>query len=504
MRMRLWLTCACAVLALSASSWGQIPTNVQVNPPSISPYIANAQAEPAIAQNPVNPRNLVVVAMDFSDTPPCPDSAVVFCHFTNVSSAGYYASFDGGATWPCHGLLPVGALGWAEFDPRVAFDSRGNVYYTAMSSDNGALADVMVAKSTDGGCTFASASLASGTAPAAINGSQRCCSGQTAAVPDVAADTNPRSQFRDNVYAAWTQFEFAFNPPAAFQVVFARSTDGGVTWSNAINLGTSSKTGGFKRGVPRIGVGPDGTVYVVWFDADNNGTEILMAVSNDGGKTFPGKNITVARVTDDLSPEPACCLNGRGIPSLTISRNGNLYVGWSNYANGHGVVQMTRSGDGGQTWSAPLVAGDIPGRSAIWSAIAADPSNKIDVVFVGLDELPGGVLPGPGTAYYDAYFAQSNDGGATFSAPLKITNVPSDPGASSRNFLPFKFVGDYIGLAADSRGGGVFAVWTDTRNASRCAAVDALRDSGGPPVNVIAQCPATFGNSDIFMSKVTY
>jgi hypothetical protein len=492
------------MLALAASGWGQMPTNVQVNPPSTSPFLANAQAEPAIAQNPVNPLNLVVVAMDFSDTPPCPDLAVTFCHFANVSSAGYFASFDGGVTWPCHGLLPVGALGWAEFDPSVAFDSRGNAYYGALSSDNGGLADVMVAKSTDGGCTFASASLASGTAPAAINTTPRCCSGQNADVPDVAADTNPGSPFRDNVYAAWTQYSFAFNPPAGFDVVFARSTDGGTTWSNAANLGTSSKSGDFKRGAPRIGVGTDGAVYVVWFDADSSGTEILMAVSYDGGKTFPAKNITVARVTDDLSPEPVCCLSGRGIPSLTISRNGNLYVGWSNYTNGHGVVQMTKSSDRGQTWSAPAVAADIPGRSAQWSAIAADPSNKVDVVFVGLDELPGGLLRGPGTAYYDAYFVQSNDGGATFSAPLKITNVSSDPGASSRNYLPFKFVGDYIGLAADSRGGGVFAVWTDTRNASRCAAVDALRDSGGPPVNVIAQCPLAFGNNDIFMGKVTY
>jgi hypothetical protein len=46
-------------------------------------------------------------------------------------------------------------------------------------------------------------------------------------------------------------------------------------------------------------------------------------------------------------------------------------------------------------------------------------------------------------------------------------------------------------------------VWTDSRNASPCAAVDAFRARTGPKPNVITQCPTTFGNTDIFMGVVS-
>jgi hypothetical protein len=70
--------------------------------------------------------------------------------------------------------------------------------------------------------------------------------------------------------------------------------------------------------------------------------------------------------------------------------------------------------------------------------------------------------------------------------------------------LPYEFGGDYNSAVSDSRGGAVFAVWADMRNAARCDAVDALRWSTGSPVDVITQCPVNFGNADIFLTKVTY
>jgi hypothetical protein len=55
----------------------------------------------------------------------------------------------------------------------------------------------------------------------------------------------------------------------------------------------------------------------------------------------------------------------------------------------------------------------------------------------------------------------------------------------------------------------VFAVWTDARNASPCAAVDAYRaalaaGTSATAPDVITQCPKAFGNTDIYFSGVNY
>lgn len=53
------------------------------------------------------------------------------------------------------------------------------------------------------------------------------------------------------------------------------------------------------------------------------------------------------------------------------------------------------------------------------------------------------------------------------------------------------------------RGGGLFAVWTDTRNAATCPAVDAYRAGTASKPDVITSCPTTFGNTDIYLGIVS-
>ncbi len=76
-----------------------------------------------------------------------------------------------------------------------------------------------------------------------------------------------------------------------------------------------------------------------------------------------------------------------------------------------------------------------------------------------------------------------------------------DARASSANSLTSEFLGDYNDITAS--GAGAVAVWNDMRNATDCLAVDAFRQSlaNGSPITKPApatDCPATFGNSDIF------
>ena len=486
-------------------------TNVQVNAVFPGPFPTNKQNEPSLAQNPKKPLNLISGSNDEIGEPACTNTTPSSCPFVaGVQSSGFYASFDGGQTWPCQGLIDLSKFGEYSFgDPAQAFDSKGNAYYGTLAFPfppttdelaTGLQADFFVAKSTNGGCTYSSAAKVSGNSPAQFDDKD-----------SITADSNPSSPFHDNVYAAWTKFAKPGGKGfGGDQIFFSRSTDSGQTFSNPLPIspGYNNNHVGGRQGAA-VKVGPDGTVYVVWLDTVNKQQVERMAISHDGGKTFPGQNITVATVTDDgVNPAPGSSFrqDARTFPSFSIAANGTLYVAWANRtgdpASGHAVVLVTHSIDGGQTWSAPVTAGDVSGRSAFFASVAAGTGNNVNVAFLALDDVATGTAPGAGVVHYDAYLAQSTDGGMSFgSPPLKISLVSSDPDGSSTNSLGAQFLGDYITAVADSS--HVYAVWTDSRNATPCAAVDAFRAGTASKPDVITSCATTFGNTDIFLGTVS-
>ncbi|TMK96437.1 MAG: exo-alpha-sialidase [Actinobacteria bacterium] len=471
--------------------------DLQVNAPNRGPFPTNKQAEPSIAQNPTNPLNIIVGSGDEFAEPPCTDTYPSSCPVVpGISISGFYASFDGGQTFPCQGLIDLSAFGkWAEADPWVTFDSRGNAYYGQLAFDTiggppGNVADIFVAKSTDGGCTWSSAAKASGSSHAKYDDKD-----------SIAADANPASPFRDSLYAAWTKFGKTFSN---IQIVFNRSTDGGATWGKPQQLSQATFSEGGRTGAV-VQVGPDGTVYVVWADVVKRDPQIRIAISHDGGKTFPNKDVKVASLaTDNPFDDPlpgASFFGGTGLPSFAVGPDGSLYVSWGRRTGEHTVAMVVKSTDKGLTWGTPVVAGDVVGRSEIFQAVTVDPTGTVQLIFNALDDVAVGTPPGGGVVFYDAYWTESTDGGATWGTPLKISSESSDPDASAFNQLRPQFIGDYISAAADSS--HVYAVWTDARNGSTCDAIDAYALGEGPKPNVIQQCPVTFGNTDIYLGKIS-
>jgi hypothetical protein len=488
-------------------------TNAQVNAVFQGPFPTNKQNEPSLAQSPTNPLNLIAGSNDEIGEPACTNTTPSSCPFVNgISVSGFYASTDGGKTWPCQGLIDLSKFNEYAFgDPSQAFDSKGNAFYGSLAfpfpatvdeAATGLQADFFVAKSTDGGCSYRSAARVSGTAPAIFDDKDA-----------ITADSSSSSPFHDNVYAVWTRF--TGNGARGFagdQIMFSRSTDDGATFSTpmALSAAHNNNAAGGRQGAA-VKAAPDGTVYVAWLDTVQKQAVELVDVSHDGGAHF-GSPVIAAVVTDDfISPAPGSSFrqDSRTFPSLSIGPTGAAYIAWSNRTGdaagaGHAVVLVVKSSDGGATWSAPVVAGDVGGRSAFFASLDIDRNGNVDVIFQALDDVPSGTPPGAGVVSYDSYFTQSTDGGTTFSAPRVISTAASDPDASSTNSLRAQFLGDYITTVADSRGGAAFGVWTDSRNATPCAAVDDFRAGTAGKPDVITDCPTTFGNTDIFLGTVSY
>lgn len=512
--VRVLVGVAAAMVVVPQVPWGASGTsftNVQVNAVLDGPFPKNKQNEPSLAQNPTNHMNLIAGSNDEIMLPACTNTMPSSCPFTaGVNISGFYASFDGGNTWPCQGVIDLLPLGEYAFgDPAQAFDSKGNAYYgtlafpfppTAAEVATGLQADFFVAKSTDGGCHYGTAAKVSSDAPAIFDDKDA-----------ITADANPSSPFHDNVYAVWTKFsKQGIRGFGNDQIHFVRSTDGGATWSNPLPISpahNNNAVGGRQGAAVKVGL--DGTVYVVWLDTVDKQAVQRMSISHDGGKTFPAQNITVAPVTDDgVNPAPGSSFrqDARTFPSFSIAPDdGTLYVAWGNRTgdptNGHAVVLVTKSTDGGLTWSTPVVAGDVSRRSAFFASVAAEPGHVVNVAFQAMDDVPTGTKPGAGVVHYDTYLARSTDAGATFSGPLKISTATSDPDGSSTNSLGAQFLGDYITAVAGPD--NVFVVWNDSRNATPCAAVDAFRAKTASKPNVITQCPNKFGNTDIFLGIVS-
>lgn len=470
-----------------------LPTiaNVQVNQTAAVPFPRNGQNQPAIAQNPKDPANLIASSNDeFAPS---------------GQGTGFYASHDGGQTWPCQGHIDLSPFGKVAFgDAWQTFDASGNAYLSTIAlplPQNGQpvrfdTADIYVARSTDGGCSYPKVTKVA-------SNSQNISDDK----PAIAADLNPASPHANSLYVAWTQYKDAArgaDEDSRVQVVVARSTDGGATWSKPVGL--SDETRAFFPGIPprqgaNVKVGPDGTVYVTWADTVDYQFVQHIAVSKDGGKKFSDP-IPVAGIADEFSSPGGATFRqlGRVLPSFSVAPDGTLYLGWAERQGGHTSAVLTKSTDKGMTWSKPAVVADIPGRSVFFVAVAAAPSNAVHVAFLALDDVEDDTAPGAGVVAYDAYVAQSSNGGTSFGAPFKISTVSSDPNVSSSHSLAVQFLGDYISAVADAS--HLYVVWTDTRNGASCPAVDAFRLGAGPRPS-LADCPQTFGNADIYLGVVT-
>ena len=404
------------------------------------------QSETSITVNPNNPKMLVGGSNEIVRLP----------------MRGYFSS-DGGKSWGAVDLPlpPAATTNGTDFgsDPGVAFDTHGNVYYSyivvffnrSFQSIQGT--EMAVAKSFDGGKTW----------PQATFFNFNSGSGKFNDKPYIAVDTNPNSLFRDNVYVAWDNASNnAGKSSANDALLFARSTDGGLTFSNpiAVNIlhgGPSAVIGADPF------VGPNGEVYVAWHDVQNN--VLLVNSSFDGGVTFgqPQSISPTIVAFDDAIPAqasrhallyPACDADRSAGPNRGI-----LYCSWMDETATNGTdIFVAHSVDRGATWSNPVRVNDDP------TGVRKDQFNQ----WLSVDPVSGSVnlswidaRNDPADVKTDIFFSQSTDGGVTFAPNIKVTTAMSDESAANPFADASDQYGDYEGIVAfDS---SIHPIWTDGR-----------------------------------------
>lgn len=479
-------------------------------------YSTNRQDEPWVALNPNDAQNLAMGFNDWSGNS-CTDTTPSDCRATpGVSLSGFVRSTNAGSslTYDCRGRVTLSTAPGGPFafgDPAVAFGRQNVVYYGTIgfpgtSPSDLTNGDFFIAKSTDRGCTYPTAKNVSGN----VKFDDK---------PSTAVDVNTNSSCVDNVYGAWTELG-KNGRPQPDKIMFARSTNGGQTYEIK-QLSPASK---FRSGAA-VKVGRDGTVYVVWLDTREKGAVLTMAISSppDCGQTFK-KNITVATVNLVDGPYPGASFRVNSFPSLATdpSDENTLYVAWADRNSGHTVIKVAKSSTKGQTWSNPaVVAGDVTSfgnsglpASAFFPALDVDPAGNVNLAFLALEDKPAGTAPGKDVVHYLMFVRQSKNSppgtaGATWSDPLSgrgFGKVPSgdDPDASSTEDLTKQFLGDYISAVSVPFSTGLrrfLVAWTNSSSASTCDAVDAFRAGTGSKPNVIAQCPLSFGNTDILLTR---
>ncbi len=376
------------------------------------------RAESAIAVDPSNPAHLLGLSKFFFSSTPSGGSLTDWSQVYRFHLGSYEGS-GGGSGAITNELLPgyncasgpsLGLPGWdTTTDPNIAFGYVGsgaqNAYTAVLGFNYNNLANsIEVSRKPAGGDwqTPVIVMLFTG------EGVGRSYDKQW-----IAADYNPPctgspttgcSPFSGNVYVAWTIFGLTTG-----KLYFSRSTDGGTTFSPPHQV--SQFTGPHNTFV-YLDVDNAGTLYLEYTDFGKffatSGTAIVR-VSTDGGNTFgdalPGPSFNSVPFGVSLAPDNPTNW-GFTLPKTTFrdgivdyfaashTNPGTLYIvaeqwdgpgGIPSSSNGDYDVTVSRSTDGGASWTNLGFANDIgtvgDSTDQFQPEVATDSSGHVAVAF---------------------------------------------------------------------------------------------------------------------------
>jgi hypothetical protein len=267
----------------------------------------------------------------------------------------------------------------------------------------------------------------------------------------------------DQVFIIWQEIIFAGGSHGG-DILFARSQDGGATFSEPINI-TKSVGGDGKGRINKdfwhngsldLAAAADGTLYAAWTEYDG---PLWFSRSIDGGASFSRPRRIAG---SSISPARA--------PSLAAGADRTVYLAWTVGEDKAADIRIAASSDGGASFSEPRLVAPSPGYSDA-PKLAVDSAGTLHLVYA---ESSGG----PFERYHIRY-TQSKDGARTFTTPREISKPEPDAVVSSA----------FPALSVDAKG-NLYVIWElfrDIREHPRGLGLTVSRDGGRrftPPVAV--------------------
>ncbi|MEZ5013588.1 MAG: sialidase family protein [Chitinophagales bacterium] len=377
----------------------------------------DAGNEPSIAVNPLNPDQIVIGWRQFDNIA------------SNFRQAGWSYTTDGGTTWTFPGRIEEGIF---RSDPVLDFTADGTFYYNSLSVTPDFVCKVFA--SDDGGASWNSGTDAGG------GDKQWMTVDRSGGVGD------------GNIYAFWTLAYSSCLPGS-----FIRSEDENTSYDDCTGL----------PGDPYFGtldVDVHGDLYIAGISDDYSGFILLHSANaqEEGSDIVWDDPVPVdlqGTITGWNSVNPEGLFGQTNIAidrSGTFLTGGNIYILASvqPYGSFDGAdVMFARSTDGGLSFEPAIRINDDPSDENVqWlGTMSVAPNGRIDIVWLDTRDSPGS----DNSALYYSY---SMDGGETFSANEKLSDI-FDPhvGYPSQNKM-----GDYFDMVSDDT--GAHLAWANTLN----------------------------------------
>jgi hypothetical protein len=253
--------------------------------------------------------------------------------------------------------------------------------------------------------------------------------------------------FTGDVYAAYAE---RWQQSAEARTMFARSTDGGRTWSEPIAI-DAPEPHYIGSGQHQMGGWPtvtaDGRLLILWSELRSGSFQVSEAL--DGYTSFSEPRV--------IAQNP-----GTWIPSVDVDRtggpnHGTIYAVVTDERHGDADAFLHVSRDNGTTWEpAVRVNQDAVGNGLDLEMpeLVVEPDGSVSVVYMQ-------AVGDPRTVH--AFVARSTDGGRTFTE-RQVSSAPTDPVSINNQPAFLTHLGDYLGISYNDD--GVVAVWQDGRKST--------------------------------------